>query len=211
MLKQVAETLAELRPRPIGPEGLVGDLRPRRKVRAPLRDPSGDRDQGTEDLLPPPQREVVNSVREALTNVRKHSGRRSAGTDALAARRFSSRSRMKAGDSYSSRPMGTGWWECANGRGGLAGDSRCEHEVRHDGVLFGRTKTDPNRPIDSRAKVPRRALGLKPCLVLAAVANQVIVRSSNQATRATPAAIALRGSAGSARTPSDPTLPRTSI
>src|SRR5207249_59298 len=29
MLKQVRETLAELRPRPIGPEGLAGDLRHR--------------------------------------------------------------------------------------------------------------------------------------------------------------------------------------
>jgi signal transduction histidine kinase len=76
MLKQVRETLAELRPRPIGPEGLVGDLRHQAEefsrlyaIRVEIAT------SGTEDMLPPPQREVVNQVvREALTNVRKHSG-----------------------------------------------------------------------------------------------------------------------------------------
>jgi signal transduction histidine kinase len=76
MLKQVRETLAELRPRPIGPEGLVGDLRHQAGEFARL---YGIRVEiatnGTEDMLPPQQREVVNQVvREALTNVRKHSG-----------------------------------------------------------------------------------------------------------------------------------------
>ena len=76
MLKQVRETLAELRPRPIGPDGLVGDLRHQAGEFARL---YGIRVEiatnGTEDMLPPPQREVVNQVvREALTNVRKHSG-----------------------------------------------------------------------------------------------------------------------------------------
>jgi signal transduction histidine kinase len=76
MLKQVRETLAELRPRPIGPEGLVGDLRHQAGEFARL---YGIRVEiatsGTEDILRPSQREVVNQVvREALTNVRKHSG-----------------------------------------------------------------------------------------------------------------------------------------
>jgi signal transduction histidine kinase len=76
MLKQVRETLAELRPRPIGPEGLVGDLRHQAGEFARL---YGIRVEiattGTEDMLAPSQREVVNQVvREALTNVRKHSG-----------------------------------------------------------------------------------------------------------------------------------------
>ena len=76
MLKQVRETLAELRPRPIGPEGLVGDLRHQAEEFARLYAIRVEiATSGTEDMLPPPQREVVNQVvREALTNVRKHSG-----------------------------------------------------------------------------------------------------------------------------------------
>jgi signal transduction histidine kinase len=75
-LKQVRETLATLRPRPIGPEGLVGDLRRQGEEFARL---YGIRveisSSGTEELLPPQQREVVYQVvREALTNVRRHSG-----------------------------------------------------------------------------------------------------------------------------------------
>ena len=76
MLKQVRETLAELRPRPIGPEGLVGDLRHQAEEFARLYAIRVEiATSGTEDMLPHPQREVVNLVvREALTNVRKHSG-----------------------------------------------------------------------------------------------------------------------------------------
>ena len=76
MLKQVRETLAELRPRPIGPEGLVGDLRHQAIEFARLYTIRVEiATSGTEDMLAPPQREVVNQVvREALTNVRKHSG-----------------------------------------------------------------------------------------------------------------------------------------
>jgi signal transduction histidine kinase len=75
-LIQVRETLANLRPRPIGPEGLVGDLRHQAEEFARL---YGIRvelsSNGTEELLPPQQREVVYQVvREALTNVRRHSG-----------------------------------------------------------------------------------------------------------------------------------------
>ncbi len=76
MLKHVRETLAELRPRPIGPEGLVGDLRHQAEEFARLYAIRVEiATSGTEDMLAPPQREVVNQVvREALTNVRKHSG-----------------------------------------------------------------------------------------------------------------------------------------
>jgi len=76
MLKQVRETLAELRPRPIGPAGLVGDLRHQAEEFARLYAIRVEiATSGTEDMLAPPQREVVNQVvREALTNVRKHSG-----------------------------------------------------------------------------------------------------------------------------------------
>jgi len=76
MLKQVRETLAELRPRPIGPEGLVGDLRHQAEEFARLYAIRVEiATSGTEDMLAAPQREVVNQVvREALTNVRKHSG-----------------------------------------------------------------------------------------------------------------------------------------
>lgn len=76
MLKHVRETLVELRPRPIGPEGLVGDLRHQAEEFARLYAIRVEiATSGTEEMLPPPQREVVNQVvREALTNVRKHSG-----------------------------------------------------------------------------------------------------------------------------------------
>ena len=74
-LRRVRETLAELRPAAIGPDGLVGDLRRQADEFARL---YGIRVElmrnGTEDLLTPQHREVVAQVvREALTNVRKHS------------------------------------------------------------------------------------------------------------------------------------------
>lgn len=76
MLKQVRETLAELRPRPIGPGGLLADLRKQAEefshlyaIRVEISS------SGTEEMLPAQQREVVfQVVREALTNVRRHSG-----------------------------------------------------------------------------------------------------------------------------------------
>src|SRR5207245_4732245 len=76
MLKQVRETLAELRPRPIGPEGLMGDLRTQADEFARLYSIRVEiSSNGTEDMLPSQQREVVYQVvREALTNVRRHSG-----------------------------------------------------------------------------------------------------------------------------------------
>src|SRR5260370_23807662 len=76
MLKQVRETLAELRPRPIGPEGLMRDLRMQADEFARLYSIRVEiSSNGTEDMLPPQQREVVYQVvREALTNVRRHSG-----------------------------------------------------------------------------------------------------------------------------------------
>jgi signal transduction histidine kinase len=76
MLKQVRDTLAELRPRPLGPEGLLGDLRKQADEFARLYSIRVEiSSNGTEDMLPPPQREVVYQVvREALTNVRRHSG-----------------------------------------------------------------------------------------------------------------------------------------
>jgi signal transduction histidine kinase len=76
MLKQVRETLAELRPRPIGPEGLMGDLRKQSVEFAHLYSIRVEiASSGTEEMLPIQQREVVYQVvREALTNVRRHSG-----------------------------------------------------------------------------------------------------------------------------------------
>jgi signal transduction histidine kinase len=76
LLKHVRETLAELRPGAIGPDGLVGDLRRQADefarvygIRVELSN------SGTEDLLSAQQREVVAQVvRETLTNVRRHSG-----------------------------------------------------------------------------------------------------------------------------------------
>src|SRR3954451_23898662 len=75
-LKRVRESLADLRPEPIGPDGLVGDLRRQAEwfarlygIRVELSSIS------TEDMLSPQQREVVAQiVRESLTNVRRHSG-----------------------------------------------------------------------------------------------------------------------------------------
>jgi signal transduction histidine kinase len=76
MLKQVRETLAELRPRPIGPEGLLGAVRTQADEFARLYSIRVEiSSNGTEAMLPPQQREVVYQVvREALTNVRRHSG-----------------------------------------------------------------------------------------------------------------------------------------
>ena len=76
MLKQVRDTLAELRPRPIGPEGLVGDIRHQGEEFARLYAIRVEiATNGTEDMLTVHQREVVYQVvREALTNVRRHSG-----------------------------------------------------------------------------------------------------------------------------------------
>ena len=76
MLKQVRDTLAELRPRPLGAEGLVGELRRQAEEFARLYSIRVEiSPQGTEDMLTTQQREVVYQVvREALTNVRKHSG-----------------------------------------------------------------------------------------------------------------------------------------
>src|SRR6202163_1880356 len=76
LLKHVREALTDLRPPPISPDGLVGDLREQGDELARL---YGIRvelsSNGTEDLLSAHQREVVAQVvREALTNVRRHSG-----------------------------------------------------------------------------------------------------------------------------------------
>ena len=75
-LKHVRESLADLRPAAIGPRGVIGDLRHQAEEFARL---YGIRVElsnvGTEDMLPQQQREVVAQVvREALTNVRRHSG-----------------------------------------------------------------------------------------------------------------------------------------
>ena len=74
-LKHVRELLADMRPAAIGPEGVLDDLRTLREEFARL---YGIRVElsnvGTEDMLLPQHREVVaRVVREALTNVRKHS------------------------------------------------------------------------------------------------------------------------------------------
>ncbi len=76
LLKNVREALADLRPAAIGPDGLVGDLRRQADEFARL---YGIRVElsstGTEDEISAQQREVVAQVvREALSNVRKHSG-----------------------------------------------------------------------------------------------------------------------------------------
>ena len=75
MLKQVRDTLAELRPKPIGEEGLVGELRSQADEFARLYSIRVEiSSSGDEDQLPPHQREVVYQVvREALANARKHS------------------------------------------------------------------------------------------------------------------------------------------
>lgn len=75
-LKRVRESLAELRPAAIGPGGVAADLR---RVAEEFARLYGIRvelsSNGTEELLPPQHREVVAQVvREALTNVRRHSG-----------------------------------------------------------------------------------------------------------------------------------------
>lgn len=75
-LKRVRESLADLRPAAIGPDGLLGDLRHQAEDFARL---YGIRvelsSNGAEDMLSPQHREVVAQVvREALTNVRRHSG-----------------------------------------------------------------------------------------------------------------------------------------
>ena len=74
-LKNVRESLAELRPAAISPDGLVVDLRHQAKEFSQL---YGIRVEistnGTEDMISPQHREVVAQiVREALTNVRRHS------------------------------------------------------------------------------------------------------------------------------------------
>ena len=74
-LKNVRESLAELRPAAIGPEGLVRDLRRQAEEFARV---YGIRIEisniGSEDMITAQQREVVAQVvREALTNVRRHS------------------------------------------------------------------------------------------------------------------------------------------
>ena len=75
-LKRVRESLADLRPAAIGPDGLVGGVRRQAEEFSRL---YGIRveisSNGTEEQLSPQQREVVAQVvREALTNVRRHSG-----------------------------------------------------------------------------------------------------------------------------------------
>jgi signal transduction histidine kinase len=75
-LKNVRESLAELRPAAIGPEGVVVDLRRQAEEFSRV---YGIRVEistiGTEDMVSPQQREVVAQVvRESLTNVRRHSG-----------------------------------------------------------------------------------------------------------------------------------------
>jgi signal transduction histidine kinase len=75
-LKRVRESLADLRPLAIGPDGLLGDLRRQAEEFSRL---YGIRveisSNGTEEMLSAQQREVVAQVvREALTNVRRHSG-----------------------------------------------------------------------------------------------------------------------------------------
>src|SRR5260370_38953617 len=74
-LKRVRESLADLRPAAIGPNGLLGELRHQGEGFARL---YGIRvelaSNGAEDMLSPQHREVVAQVvREALTNVRRHS------------------------------------------------------------------------------------------------------------------------------------------
>lgn len=74
-LKNVRDELAELRPAAVGPDGLLGELRNQADefsrmygIRVEISS------NGTEDLLSSQQREVVAQViREALTNVRRHS------------------------------------------------------------------------------------------------------------------------------------------
>lgn len=75
-LKHIREALADLRPVALSPEGLLGDLRAQAEeftrlygIRVELSS------NGAEDILSQQQREVVALVvREALSNVRRHSG-----------------------------------------------------------------------------------------------------------------------------------------
>src|SRR5260370_12141147 len=75
LLQQVREALADLRPRPIGHGGLVGELRQQADDFARLYGIRVELSRsGTEEMLPTRQREVVYQVvREGLTNVRRHS------------------------------------------------------------------------------------------------------------------------------------------
>lgn len=75
-LKHVRESLADLRPAAIGPGGLVKDLRRQGEDFARLYSIRVELStNGTEDMITPQHREVVAQVvREALTNVRRHSG-----------------------------------------------------------------------------------------------------------------------------------------
>jgi signal transduction histidine kinase len=75
-LKRVRESLADLRPAAIGSGGLVGDLRQQGEEFARLYAIRVElSSNGTEEMLSPQHREVVAQVvREALTNVRRHSG-----------------------------------------------------------------------------------------------------------------------------------------
>ena len=75
-LKHVRESLADMRPAPVGAGGVLGDVRRQAEEFARL---YGIRvelsSNGTEEMLSPHHREVVAQVvREALTNVRRHSG-----------------------------------------------------------------------------------------------------------------------------------------
>jgi len=75
-LRRVRDSLAELRPAPLGPDGLTAELRRQGDEFSRL---YGIRVEvsnvGSEDMLSPQHREVVAQVvREALTNVRRHSG-----------------------------------------------------------------------------------------------------------------------------------------
>ena len=75
-LKRVRESLADMRPAAIGPEGLVGDVRRQSEEFARLYAIRVEvSNHGSEELLSAQQREVVAQVvHEALTNVRRHSG-----------------------------------------------------------------------------------------------------------------------------------------
>lgn len=75
-LKRVRESLADLRPAAIGPQGLVGDVRRQSEEFARLYAIRVEvSSHGSEELLSAQQREVVAQVvHEALTNVRRHSG-----------------------------------------------------------------------------------------------------------------------------------------
>jgi signal transduction histidine kinase len=75
-LKRVRESLADLRPTAVGPNGLLGDVRRQAEEFARLYAIRVElSSNGGEDMLSPQHREVVAQVvREALTNVRRHSG-----------------------------------------------------------------------------------------------------------------------------------------